>query len=123
MWLAFVAAFFALQAEINRRKLKLDPSMVIVWMAIAGILGAKIWHVIDSQDTIPLPLLFTRQGLEWFRQGFAWFGGFVAGIITLLLLARKYRISKLTMLDICSPRLPLAMPLAGSAASSPVMAI
>jgi prolipoprotein diacylglyceryl transferase len=102
MWLAFVAAFFVLQAEINRRKLKLDPSVIVVWLAIAGILGAKIWHVIDSQDTIPLRSLFTWQGLEWFRQGFAWFGGFVAGIIALLLLARKYRVGMLTMMDICS---------------------
>lgn len=103
MWLAFVAAFFALQAEIHRRKLKLDPSVIVVWMAVAGILGAKIWHVIDSHDTIPLQALFTWQGLEWFRQGFAWFGGFVAGITALLLLARKYRVGMLTMLDVCSP--------------------
>lgn len=48
MWLAFVAAFFALQAEIERRNLSIDPSAIIFYMAIAGILGAKIWHVIDT---------------------------------------------------------------------------
>ena len=104
MWAAFVAAFFALQAEITRRKLNVDASVLILWMAIAGILGAKIWHVLDTPEDRPtLQLLFSRQVFEWFRQGFAWFGGFVAGITALLLLARKYRISMLTMLDICSP--------------------
>jgi len=104
MWVAFVAAFFALQAEIKRRNLKIDASVIILWMAFAGIVGAKIWHVIDTPEDRPtLQLLFSRQFLEWVRQGFAWFGGFVAGIITLLILARKYRISMLTMLDICSP--------------------
>src|SRR5215468_2265061 len=104
MWVAFVAAFFALQAEIKRRNLKIDASVIILWMAFAGIVGAKIWHVIDTPEDRPtLQLLFSRQFLEWVRQGFAWFGGFVAGIITLLFLARKCRISMLTMLDICSP--------------------
>jgi prolipoprotein diacylglyceryl transferase len=104
MWLAFVAAFFALQTEIRRRNLKIDPQVVIAYMAIAGILGAKLWHVIDTPgDRISLRELFSMEGLYWFRSGFAWFGGFVAGITTLLLLARKYRISMLTMLDICSP--------------------
>ena len=104
MWVAFVAAFFALQVEIKRRNLKIDASVIILWMAFAGIVGAKIWHVIDTPEDRPtLQLLFSRQFLEWVRQGFAWFGGFVAGIITLLFLARKCRISMLTMLDICSP--------------------
>ena len=125
MWAAFVAAFFALQAEIKRRKLSLDASVIILSMAIAGIIGAKIWHVIDTPDD-RLTLAMLRQPVflpdslthiawlralsvflvnffSWFRQGFAWFGGFVAGITTLLLLARRYRISMLTMLDICSP--------------------
>ena len=104
MWLAFVAAFFALQAEIKRRNLKIDASVIILWMAFVGIVGAKIWHVIDTPEDRPtLQLLFSRQFLEWVRQGFAWFGGFVAGITTLLFLARKSRINRLTMLDICSP--------------------
>ena len=104
MWLAFVVAFFALQGEIKRRSLSIDASVIIVWMAFAGILGGKIWHVIDTPADRPtLQMLFSREFLEWFRSGFAWFGGFVAGITTLLLLARKYKIGMLAMLDLCSP--------------------
>ncbi|PYP86385.1 MAG: hypothetical protein DMG65_18925 [Candidatus Angelobacter sp. Gp1-AA117] len=104
MWLAFVAAFFVLHAEIKRRKLEVNPEVILGCVAIAGIVGAKFWHLIDTpEDRIPLGMLFSWEGLLSLRSGFAWFGGFVAGITTLLLLARKYRISMLTMLDICSP--------------------
>lgn len=123
---AFVAAFFALRAELKRRKLEFSPDTIIAAMAIAGILGAKLWHVVDTPaDRLTLhilsqpisdlpafiagtswlrgPATFLLNFFGWFREGFAWFGGFVAGIATLVLLARKYRINWLTMLDIASP--------------------
>ncbi|SRR5579871_1001965 len=104
MWLAFVAAYFVLQAEIRRRKLNIDAQTVIVWMAIAGIVGAKLWHVVDTpSDRLPFSDLFTVAFVPWLRSGFAWFGGFVAGIATLLFLAYRYRVNMLTMLDIASP--------------------
>jgi prolipoprotein diacylglyceryl transferase len=106
MCLAFVAAYFVLEAEIKRRKLvKIDAYSVVAYTAIAGILGAKLWHVIDTPaDRLTYEIL-TSPGdlLAWFRGGFAWFGGFVAGIATLLLLARRYGMNLLTMLDIASP--------------------
>jgi prolipoprotein diacylglyceryl transferase len=104
MCLAFVAAYFALSAEIKRRKLAIDPYSVIAYVALAGILGAKLWHVIDTPADRPtLDLLFSFRAISWFRGGFAWFGGFVAGITTLLLLARSYKVNWLTMLDVASP--------------------
>jgi len=104
MCLAFVAAYFALEAEIKRRKLNIDPYNVIAIVAIAGILGAKVWHVVDTPaDRLTPEILKSIWSVfGWFRGGFAWFGGFVAGITTLLLLARKYRVSMLTMLDVAS---------------------
>ena len=104
MCLAFVAAYFVLEAEIKRGKLNLDAYSVVAYVAIAGILGAKLWHIIDTPiDRPTLDLLFSVRVLAWFRGGFAWFGGFVAGIVTLLLLARSYRVNWLTMLDVASP--------------------
>jgi prolipoprotein diacylglyceryl transferase len=104
MCLAFVAAYFALEAEIKRRKLSIDPYNVIAIVALAGILGAKAWHVIDTPaDRLTSEILSSFWNVVgWFRGGFAWFGGFVAGITTLLLLSRKYRVSMLTMLDVAS---------------------
>lgn len=105
MCLAFVAAYFVLEAEIKRRKLSLDAYSVIAYTAIAGILGAKLWHVIDTPaDRLTAQVLSDPWALlSWFRGGFAWFGGFVAGIATLLLLARNNHIKGMTMLDIASP--------------------
>lgn len=105
MMLAFAAAFFALAADIKRRHFNIDPFNVVAYVAIAGILGAKIWHVVDTPaDRLNMEVLHSAGDfIRWFRGGFAWFGGFVAGIATLLLLARHYKISMLTMLDVCSP--------------------
>src|SRR5579872_2643197 len=104
MWLAFVAAFLALQAEIHRRNLKADPQTIVVFMALSGIVGAKLWHIIDTPADRPsFQLLFSSGALDWFRAGFAWFGGFLGGLITLLVLARKRRIPPLTLLDAASP--------------------
>jgi prolipoprotein diacylglyceryl transferase len=112
MCLAFIAAYLALAAEIKRRKLTIDPYTVVAYVAIAGIIGAKLWHIIDTpSDRLSLDMLRNAGGfiaafwalVSWFRGGFAWFGGFVAGIATLLLLARAYRMNLLSMLDIASP--------------------
>ena len=64
MWLAFVAAFFVLHAEIKRRKLEVNPEVILGCVAIAGIVGAKFWHLIDTpEDRIPLGMLFSWEGL------------------------------------------------------------
>jgi prolipoprotein diacylglyceryl transferase len=104
MLLAFAAAYFALEAEVKRRKLPIDVYNVVAMVALAGILGAKVWHVIDTPaDRLTMDTLRSFSALiSWFRGGFAWFGGFVAGIATLLLLARRYRVGMLTMLDVSS---------------------
>ncbi|HZS27970.1 MAG TPA: prolipoprotein diacylglyceryl transferase family protein [Candidatus Angelobacter sp.] len=104
MLLAFAAAYFALEAEVKRRKLPIDVYNVVALVAFAGIVGAKIWHVIDTPaDRLNLDILRSFGSLvAWFRGGFAWFGGFVAGISMLLYLARRYRVGMLTMLDVSS---------------------
>ena len=104
MLLAFAAAYFALEAEVKRRKLPIDVYNAVALVALAGILGAKVWHVIDTPaDRLTADTLRSFDAfVSWFRVGFAWFGGFVAGIATLLLLARRYRVGMLTMLDISS---------------------
>jgi phosphatidylglycerol:prolipoprotein diacylglycerol transferase len=124
MVLAFAASYFALEAEIQRRKLaftaadlaqekegkrrklmKLDPYTVVAVVAFAGILGAKLWHIIDTPADRPTAEMLHSFGalVSWFRGGFAWFGGFVAGIAALLIIARQNGINMLTMLDLSSP--------------------
>jgi phosphatidylglycerol:prolipoprotein diacylglycerol transferase len=92
MWVAFVAAFFLLQADFKRRNWTLDPQNVVAFCAVAGIAGAKLYHVWDT----PGDALFSRFG-------FAWFGGFIAGLATIIAFAFRYRIPLLQFLDACSP--------------------
>jgi phosphatidylglycerol:prolipoprotein diacylglycerol transferase len=93
MWLAFVAAFFLLDADFRRHHFKVDPQIVVALCAIAGIVGAKLYHVWD-----------TPTDREFFsRVGFAWFGGFLAGLATLVGFALRYRVPLLQFLDACSP--------------------
>src|SRR4051794_37050742 len=84
MWVAFVIAFFVLDADFRRRNLAADPQIVIGVCAIAGIAGAKIYHVLES----PRELMAAPLGLLFDRSGFAWFGGFIAGLLALSYLAR-----------------------------------
>jgi phosphatidylglycerol:prolipoprotein diacylglycerol transferase len=104
MVLAFAASYFALEGEFKRHNLKLDPYSVVAIVAFAGILGAKIWHIVDTPADRPTAETFQSFGalLNWFRGGFAWFGGFVAGIAALLIIARRNGIKMLSMLDLCS---------------------
>jgi prolipoprotein diacylglyceryl transferase len=77
-----------------------DQGFLIIGLAgIAGLLGARLYHVLESPGEFfanPWPLLFSRYG-------FAWFGGFLGGFVTLFLLSRYWKIPILEFLDICSP--------------------
>jgi phosphatidylglycerol:prolipoprotein diacylglycerol transferase len=66
---------------------------------VAGIVGAKLWHVIDT------PLEFQEQGWRvlWDTAGFAWFGGLVFGISALLLQGWWAKIGGLRTLDLAAP--------------------
>lgn len=109
---AFLASYYVLVADFRRRRLKVDVASIVLYTALAGIVGAKIWHLIDTPETLrEFPsfaassgvLDFLRAVLSWSRTGVAWFGGFVGGLGALILFARHYRIPLLRFLDACSP--------------------
>src|SRR3954469_15182773 len=106
MWLAFVAAYFFLRAESRRRRLPDIADNIVLWTALAGVLGAKIYHELQDPHELVSSLSQLHDAgdfLHWFSAGFAWFGGFLAVIATLLLLARHYKLHPLAMLDLCAP--------------------
>jgi prolipoprotein diacylglyceryl transferase len=99
MLLAFVAAYFVLRADIRRRGLNADAQNIITICALLGIAGAKIYHVLES----PGELISDPFGEILTRSGFAWFGGLIGVLLALWLLARKYKLSYLAILDVCAP--------------------
>ncbi len=96
---AMVVAFFVLRVDVRRWGLPIEPETLVGLPAIVGIVGAKLYHVLES----PRELL-AHPGGELFNQfGFAWFGGLIAGIATFVFLAHRYRIPFLKLCDVASP--------------------
>ncbi len=96
---ALIVAFYVVQADLRRRVLNADPNLIIGLTGLAGLVGARLYHVLESPGEFfadPWPQLFSTMG-------FAWFGSVIAGFITLLLIARHYRMPALQMLDMASP--------------------
>jgi phosphatidylglycerol:prolipoprotein diacylglycerol transferase len=94
-----LAASYILQADFRRRGIHTDAVLIIGIAGLAGIVGARLYHVLESPVEFfadPWPLIFSRFG-------FAWFGGFLGGFAALLILARREKIPTLTFLDACSP--------------------
>jgi phosphatidylglycerol:prolipoprotein diacylglycerol transferase len=66
---------------------------------VAGIVGAKLWHVIDT------PIEFREAGWRvlWDQAGFAWYGGLVFGISALVFQGWWAKIGGLRTLDLAAP--------------------
>jgi prolipoprotein diacylglyceryl transferase len=99
MWVAFMAAFFVLRADMIRRRIPGDPSTLVAIIAIAGVVGSKLWHVLET----PRTLLADPVGELFDRTGFAWFGGFLCGTLALIWWARKNKINVFTLMDAAAP--------------------
>ena len=99
LWLACVAAAFVLDRGFRRAGLQADAVGMVAVAAIAGIVGAKLWHVVDS------PIEFRMQGWSvlWDTAGFAWFGGLVFGISALVFQGWRAKIGGLRTLDLAAP--------------------
>jgi prolipoprotein diacylglyceryl transferase len=96
---ALLCAAYILDADFKRRRLQADAFLIIGVAGLAGIAGARLYHVLESPREFfadPWPYIFSRVG-------FAWFGGVLGGFIALVLLARKAKIPLLEFLDACSP--------------------
>jgi prolipoprotein diacylglyceryl transferase len=94
-----LCAAYILDADFKRRKVRADAFLIIGVAGLAGIVGARLYHVLESPAEFfadPWPFIFSRVG-------FAWFGGFLGGFTALALLARSAKIPLLEFLDACSP--------------------
>jgi phosphatidylglycerol---prolipoprotein diacylglyceryl transferase len=99
LWLAAVSGCYVLYRNFRRWKIDADAISIVAVSTVAGILGAKLWHVLETPHLLfhhPADLLFDRAG-------FAWYGGLIVGILTLLWQARVYKLGSLQMLDLAAP--------------------
>src|SRR5580658_7036671 len=98
LWLAAVAAALLVDRGFRRAKISADAVGIVAITVVAGIVGAKLWHVLDT------PNEFHEQGWRvlWDTAGFAWFGGLVVGISALMFQGWRARIGALRILDLAA---------------------
>jgi phosphatidylglycerol:prolipoprotein diacylglycerol transferase len=98
LWLAAVCACWVLHRNLRRWKIDADAIGIVAISTVAGVIGAKLWHVFED----PQALIHSPMAIIFDRAGFAWFGGLVAGILALLWQGRTYGIGRLAMLDLAT---------------------
>ena len=96
---AMLCAYFVLRADLRRRGIDAEAETLVAVPSIAGMIGAKLYHVLES----PRDFFANPFGELFSSYGFAWFGGLIAGIAAFVYLGRKFKIPILRLFDIASP--------------------
>ena len=99
LWLAAVVAAFVMDRSFRRARVSVDALGMVAVTVVAGIVGAKLWHVLDS----PEDFHYLGWSVLWQRDGYAWFGGLLFGIGALLIQGRWAKIGMLRTLDLAAP--------------------
>jgi phosphatidylglycerol:prolipoprotein diacylglycerol transferase len=99
LWFAAVAAAFVVDRGFRREKITADAVGMVAIALVAGIVGAKLWHVLDTPEE------FRTEGWRvlWDTAGFAWYGGMLFGIMALVVQGLYAKIGALRTLDLCAP--------------------
>jgi phosphatidylglycerol---prolipoprotein diacylglyceryl transferase len=127
LWFAAVVATIVLHRNFVRNGVDADALNVVAFVVIAGVIGAKAWHELQSLTELKLamkqiampgwghPLDILMGFLHWFQAGFAWYGGMLAGIAMLMWQGQQARfrgpeegtlgerVGALRMLDLAAP--------------------
>jgi phosphatidylglycerol---prolipoprotein diacylglyceryl transferase len=99
MMVGFLMGGWLMDRELRERGWNHDYAAdITVAAVIGGILGAKLWYVAATHD---LGALFSRGGLVWY-------GGFIGGVLAVLLNSRRLSVPIRWTLDLSAPALPAA---------------
>ncbi|HEV2305655.1 MAG TPA: prolipoprotein diacylglyceryl transferase family protein, partial [Candidatus Acidoferrales bacterium] len=96
--IAMLISYFVLAKDAARRGIQAPADLLIAVPCIAGLIGAKLYHVFEDPR-----YLFAHPSELVSQYGFAWFGGLLAGVAAFVWLARHYRVPLLEMFDAASP--------------------
>jgi phosphatidylglycerol---prolipoprotein diacylglyceryl transferase len=99
LWCAAVAGAYIVDRAFKRANIDADAIGMVAISVVAGIVGAKLWHVLDSLQE------FRANGWSvlWDTAGFAWYGGLVFGILALVIQGWRAKIGGLRTLDLAAP--------------------
>ncbi len=105
MFLSFIAAAWTLSIQLKRRGY--DPDFawdVLAWVAVGGILGAKLYYVfLHWGDLVANPV-----GELTNRAGLVWYGGFIGGAVAYLWMIHRRKLPVWPMFDAVAAPLALA---------------
>jgi phosphatidylglycerol:prolipoprotein diacylglycerol transferase len=99
LWLAAVVAAVVVDRNFKRARIDADAIGMVAIAVVAGIIGAKVWHILDT------PAEFRLDGWRvlYDTAGFAWYGGLVFGIGALVFQGWRAKIGGLRILDLAAP--------------------
>jgi phosphatidylglycerol:prolipoprotein diacylglycerol transferase len=99
LWFAAVAGAILVDRGFKREGIAADAVGMVAFALVAGLVGAKLWHILDS----PAEFKFEGWRVLWDTAGFAWYGGMVFGILALVVQGVHAKIGALRTLDLCAP--------------------
>ena len=96
MMVGFLVGGWLIDRELRRRGWYFDYAAdITVAAVIGGVLGAKLWYVVETRD---MGALLSRGGLVWY-------GGFLGGALVVLLNGWRHKVPTRWTLDIAAPAL------------------
>jgi phosphatidylglycerol---prolipoprotein diacylglyceryl transferase len=99
LWCAAVAGAIVVDRAFKREDISADAVGMVAIALVAGIVGAKLWHVLDS----PSEFRTIGWAVLWDTAGFAWYGGLIFGVAALVLQGLRAKIGAIRTLDLCAP--------------------
>jgi len=104
--LSFLAALFVAARLGERDGLKRERVYDLgLWMLLAGLVGSKLLLMIVEPEYRSEPLRLIS--LDFLRSGGVWYGGFLGGLLTGLILIRRYRLPFWKVTDAFAPGVAL----------------
>lgn len=101
-----ILASILISKESNKYNIQTNfVTNLIFWCVIFGILGARVYYVIFNLDYY---LVSPIEIIKIWNGGLAIHGGIIAGIITLIVYCKKYKVNPILMADISTPCVMLA---------------
>lgn len=96
MMVGFLTGGWAIQRELRRRGLNEEYAAdIVVAAVVGGIIGAKLWYVVLTQDP----------GALISRSGLVWYGGFIGGTAAVYLNGLRKRVPTRITCDLVAPAL------------------
>lgn len=99
MMVGFLMGGWLIERELRRLGFRVEYSGDVVLAAVVGgVIGAKLWYVVLTQD---MGALFSRGGLVWY-------GGFLGGVIAVALMGRYRKVPVRWTMHMTAPALAAA---------------